>query len=596
MGKSLLVVPLVAVIGFILVYNYNFLSRIGRHAEDGQSMHIHDSHMPHVLGSSSAAPSSSSASNLVELGRGQQSSQVRAQAAAAANNAQQAVAAQGGAEATQVQVVQPQLTMADHLSSIRIDQCAPQKNVEYWGQVAGWGAGNKRETALDCCRACREQAITYVEDGTGHQCNAWVWCGELRQCGDAYQDCWLKQVDDPYHPPIQNEGPSVPWTSGVLTMNLPPHPPPAPPPPPRPPVKDRPKGTGVHTVVTCNGSPYVNFQMRIHYATYLAMKKMPGAEHMRHFTRILHRKKPDALMGEVPTVRVDPLHPACDTWCEFPVHDRPDAFAKWLDTKDSEKGEYILLIETDYVWIKPMPIPLGGIVKPLAYHYDYINPFYPGLPKQMKKWYNGPTEDIPCTGPAPILATPEQWRILTPTWERITAEIEADPSAKKTLGWVREMYAYSLAAAVEGIPHDVQQRGKTVLITQPPADEENGNASLYHYTWGLQLKYSRRDKNGQAGKVFWEWDKRKYMSAEQSFRVPQIPMPPAPDAVLSMGLEQQFPTTKPATRQLIETISHMIGTMNAASRDLPALKPCGWSGYPPCQGQGEISISAARMG
>jgi hypothetical protein len=32
----------------------------------------------------------------------------------------------------------------------------------------------------------------------------------------------------------------------------------------------------------------------------------------------------------VPTFRSDPLTPACDTWCEFPVSDRPNAVAQFL--------------------------------------------------------------------------------------------------------------------------------------------------------------------------------------------------------------------------------------------------------------------------
>jgi hypothetical protein len=42
---------------------------------------------------------------------------------------------------------------------------------------------------------------------------------------------------------------------------------------------------------------------------------MPGGERHVGFTRILHRTKPDALMGEIETFRADPLQPKCDDWC-----------------------------------------------------------------------------------------------------------------------------------------------------------------------------------------------------------------------------------------------------------------------------------------
>ena len=103
------------------------------------------------------------------------------------------------------------------------------------------------------------------------------------------------------------------------------------------------------------------------YYSYLRAQKMPGGEHMKFFTRILHRRKPDAVMREVPTVRVEPLHPACDTWCDFPVADRPNAVAQWLLTDDAKRGKYILLIETDYIWTKPVPMPPPGKVHTCIY-------------------------------------------------------------------------------------------------------------------------------------------------------------------------------------------------------------------------------------
>lgn len=33
----------------------------------------------------------------------------------------------------------------------------------------------------------------------------------------------------------------------------------------------------------------------------------------------------------MPTWRAQPLHPECDTWCEFPVADRPNAVQQWVD-------------------------------------------------------------------------------------------------------------------------------------------------------------------------------------------------------------------------------------------------------------------------
>lgn len=56
---------------------------------------------------------------------------------------------------------------------------------------------------------------------------------------------------------------------------------------------------------------------------------------------------------------------------------------------------------------------------------------------------------IPGTGPAPILMRAAEWVRVVPEWERLTAHIENNEDIKNKLGWVREMYAFSIAAALE---------------------------------------------------------------------------------------------------------------------------------------------------
>lgn len=38
---------------------------------------------------------------------------------------------------------------------------------------------------------------------------------------------------------------------------------------------------------------------------------------------------------------------------------------------------------------------------------------------------------------------------ITPDWERLTWHIEHDKETKERLGWVREMYAWSIGAALQ---------------------------------------------------------------------------------------------------------------------------------------------------
>lgn len=96
---------------------------------------------------------------------------------------------------------------------------------------------------------------------------------------------------------------------------------------------------------------------------------------------------------------------------------------------------------------------------------------------------------------------------VAPEWERLTAQIETDPESKEMLGWVREMYAFSIATALVGLKPDMLPCPECPLIAQPPADKSLGAAAMFHYTWGTQFKDS-------FGRKIWEFDKRTYTAEE----------------------------------------------------------------------------------
>uniref|UniRef100_A0A061QV19 Hydroxyproline O-arabinosyltransferase-like domain-containing protein n=1 Tax=Tetraselmis sp. GSL018 TaxID=582737 RepID=A0A061QV19_9CHLO len=286
----------------------------------------------------------------------------------------------------------------------------------------------------------------------------------------------------------------------------------------------------IHTICTSNGSPYVNFQTRIMYGTYLKVQSMPGGEKLVAFTRILHRTKPDVLYDEIPTFRAEPLTPACDNWCEFPVSDRPDAVEQWLKAAESDpsmiRAPWILMIETDYVWHKPLQAPRAdsGALS-IAFPFGYIVPNAPPLRGVMRLMYpeeKGPLSDIPNTGPAPMLLRTGELRLLVPDWKRLAAHIEAHAETKQKLGWVREMYAWSVAAALNNVKFDLHLPPKQKLIVQPPADREIGDAAMFHYTWGTVIN----DVQGGDKVKLWEFDKRTYTDAVHALKVPLIPEPP----------------------------------------------------------------------
>ncbi|GFH19914.1 uncharacterized protein HaLaN_16946 [Haematococcus lacustris] len=327
-------------------------------------------------------------------------------------------------------------------------------------------------------------------------------------------------------------------------------------------------GDTIHTLFTSNGSPYQNFQARIMVATWRLVRAMPGGSHLVAMTRVLHRTTPDELMDEVDTFRADPLQPECDKWCWFPVADRANAMQQWLKavaTQPSlQKAPWLLLLETDYVWVAPLPAP-GNAYDPkvpgLSFGYDYIAPRLPVIQELLKeRCPDCDPNTVPNSGPAPVLARYEDFLAATPIWEELSLYIETHNETKKSLGWVREMYAWDIAVAAKKLNILNQGPGPSPLIAQPPHDTLRLNATMYHYTWGSIFK------NASTGAEIWKFDKRFYTAADDALKVPLLELPPPwrEGVKLHDGM--------PITLDLHNTLTDMITAMNKGIATLPDLR------------------------
>eukprot|EP00899_Mesostigma_viride_P006836 jgi/Mesvir1/16153/Mv08424-RA.1 len=112
----------------------------------------------------------------------------------------------------------PEPAKKDALLDQLDSSCHTEENAEYWGEfVVEWGSGNIKQTASECCEACRQ---TNTADRVPHKrCNVWVWCAGAEGCGsNKFGECWLKHANvlEPMAPQVHGRGPGVHWSSGVV--------------------------------------------------------------------------------------------------------------------------------------------------------------------------------------------------------------------------------------------------------------------------------------------------------------------------------------------------------------------------------------------
>ena len=214
-------------------------------------------------------------------------------------------------------------------------------------------------------------------------------------------------------------------------------------------------------------------------------------------------------------------------------------------------------------------LPADGTA--LAFPYSYIVPTYPTIQHLVKRFYpTGPVSDIPATGNAPVLLTRRDFDIIVPEWARLVAEIEADDDAVDHLGWVRDMYAWSFAAARVGPKHVLPQPPYNPLLVQPPADRELGEGAILHYTWGPVV-------HNREGKVVWEFDKRSYGGGQYEGgprKLTKLPLPPPWEP--GLHLQSFFADANAVTESGLALMRLEAETFNAAVDALPEL-PKGWT-------------------
>ena len=412
------------------------------------------------------------------------------------------------------------------------DECHELPQSDYWGPqpLTQSVEGVSITVARDCCELCKKTA----------KCQFW------RHDPAKPNECFTGTLINDYLPPMYGEEHNRKTTSGVLYPKK-----------SRYDAESTELKTCVHTMITSNGSPYMNWQTRVFYQTW---KKAASEKDsvLRHFTRILHRSTDDSLMDLVPTWRADPTHVECDNSCDYAVKDRARAIAEWMKSDDSRRCSHILMAETDYLFIRSPP-PSVLLAKGISYGFlfGYIVPSYPDAKEASVLLHDvskdGPLKDVYQTGNAPQCIHRDDLERVAPVWADKVEFGESNEVVKRVFGWVRDMYAWSFAAAAvrPKLEFELPPVPFQKLMIQPPADIAIGQSSVMHYTWGAIIS------NKEDHEV-WRFDKREYLGSWDSLKKIE-PLPPW-DAEQEFKLQDK----KRIQKSQYEVLDKMVEIFNEA--------------------------------
>ena len=443
------------------------------------------------------------------------------------------------------------------------DECHAVENADVWAEpavgVTANGALNAKQTAGECCAACA--ALGEL------RCNLWTWSPETHAC-------FLKRGATPYQP--LDRRPGITLTAGAIWPKMPKYdakrvesaketfssatetdktlsfsnrn---------RNPISADPShvplaSSCITTMITSNGQPYMNWQTRVFYQTWLEAKKEPGSP-LVHFTRVLHRTRDDELVREIPTVRIDPTHPECDNGCDYAVKDRARAIATWATTPDARRCSHVLMAEADYLMVRsPPPSVMLQRGHTYGFLFGYIIPWHadamPASERLAEQAFGtDPTkwpamESVPQSGNAPQVVHADDLAVVAPAWADSVEFGESDPVVKRVFGWVRDMYAFDFAARKVGVTVHYPPVPLNKLMVQPPADTDLGAGCLMHYTWSPIL-------SDKSGRELWKFDKRSFRGGPGStahFTVlEQQTLPPPWDEEKGFKLQAGEAVTEP---------------------------------------------------
>lgn len=285
-----------------------------------------------------------------------------------------------------------------------------------------------------------------------------------------------------------------------------------------------------HTLITCDGSMYEQWQSRLAYYWFKKQQAQDACGEMSGFTRVLHSGKADAFMEEIPSVVVPRLNASEELG--YMGSDRPFAIKHLLNEGAAAiEEDYILLLEPDHFLTRPVPnlaVQKGG---PVAFDFWYMHgEGHPESAALVKRHCPQCAETVQPLGPSPVLASKDMFRTVAPRWLELSIALRKDSDADAGIiaagaanNWVSEMWAYAMAAEEANVTHELlplqwelnglDGKGK------PPSYKDT---FMFHYAFPMYL-----DKSGSyladENLATWAFDKHEYFHQYPASPLPVLP-------------------------------------------------------------------------
>jgi len=129
---------------------------------------------------------------------------------------------------------------------------------------------------------------------------------------------------------------------------------------------------------------------------------------------------------------------------------------------------------------------------PMAYLFGYMGPNPTHAPFIKRVWPAGGEagyKQVQSIGPSPVLIHRADLEEVAGPWSETAVKLKTDPQADRTLGWVIEMWGYSIASASIGLRHQVFRDFQVEPGALSSAAQLDGfplRYWIFHYTYQFE--------------------------------------------------------------------------------------------------------------